>query len=148
MWVTIKCGTFLKRWEYQTTSPASWELCMQVKKQQVELDMEQQIGSILGRDYVKGVYCHPAYLTYMQNEWVKSFSRVQLFAIPWTVPNQAPPSMGFSRQEYWSGLPFPSAGGPSRPRDWTRVFCIVGRCFTIWATREVPEYFIYQSTSC
>ena len=41
---------------------------------------------------------------------VKSFSRVRLFATPWTVAHQAPPSMGFSRQEYWSGLPFPSLG--------------------------------------
>ena len=41
---------------------------------------------------------------------VKSLSRVQHFAIPWTVAYQAPPSMGFSRQEYWSGLPFPSPG--------------------------------------
>ena len=41
---------------------------------------------------------------------VKSFSRVLLFATPWTVAHQAPPSMGFSRQEYWSGLPFPSPG--------------------------------------
>ena len=41
---------------------------------------------------------------------VKSLSRVRLFAIPWTVAHQAPPSMGFSRQEYWSGLPFPSPG--------------------------------------
>ena len=39
---------------------------------------------------------------------VKSFSRVRLFATPWTVAYHAPPSMGFSRQEYWSGLPFPS----------------------------------------
>ena len=42
------------------------------------------------------------------SEWVKSLSRVRLFATPWTVAPQAPPSMGFSRQEYWSGLPFPS----------------------------------------
>ena len=41
---------------------------------------------------------------------VKSLSRVLLFATPWTVSYQAPPSMGFSRQEYWSGLPFPSSG--------------------------------------
>ena len=41
---------------------------------------------------------------------VKSLSRVQLFATLWTVAHQAPPSMGFSRQEYWSGLPFPSQG--------------------------------------
>ena len=41
---------------------------------------------------------------------VKPLSRVQLLATPWTVTHQAPPSMGFSRQEYWSGLPFPSPG--------------------------------------
>ena len=43
-------------------------------------------------------------------EKVKSLGRVRLFAIPWTVAYQAPPSMEFSRQEYWSGLPFPSPG--------------------------------------
>ena len=45
-----------------------------------------------------------------KKEKVKSLSRVRLFATPWTVAYQAPPSMGFSRQEYWSGLPFPSPG--------------------------------------
>ena len=44
---------------------------------------------------------------------VKSLSRVQLFATPWTVAYQVPPSMGFSRQEYWSGLPFPSPDLPN-----------------------------------
>ena len=44
-----------------------------------------------------------------ENE-MKSLSHVQLFATPWAVAHQAPPSMGFSRQEYWSGLPFPSPG--------------------------------------
>ena len=55
-----------KKWEYQTTWPASWEICMQVKKQQLELEMEQQTGSKSGKVYVKAIYCHPAYLTYMQ----------------------------------------------------------------------------------
>ena len=45
MWITINCGKFWKRWEYQTTWPAYWEICMQVRKQQLELDMEQQTGS-------------------------------------------------------------------------------------------------------
>ena len=49
------------------------------------------------------------------NRKVKSLSRVQLFATPWTVAYQAPPSMGFSRQEYWSGLPFPSPGDLPNP---------------------------------
>ena len=48
---------------------------------------------------------------------VKSLSRVRLFAIPWTVAYKAPPFMGFSRQEYWSGLPFPSSGDRPNPRD-------------------------------
>ena len=42
--ITTNCGKFLKRWEYKTTLPASWEICIQVMKQQLELDMEQQIG--------------------------------------------------------------------------------------------------------
>ena len=45
VWITINCGKFWKRWEYQTTWPASWETYMQVRKQQLELDMEQQTGS-------------------------------------------------------------------------------------------------------
>ena len=60
-------GKFLKRWEYQTTWPASWEICMQVKKQQLELNRGQQTGSKLGKEYIKGVYCHPTYLTCMQS---------------------------------------------------------------------------------
>ena len=68
---------------------------------------------------------------------VKSLSRVRLFATPWTVAHQAPLSMGFSRQEYWSGLPFPSPEDRySRPRDWTQVSHIAGRRFNLWATRE------------
>ena len=63
MWYTIL--KFLKRWEYQTTLPASWETCIQVKKQQLEPDMEQRASSKLGKEYIKAVYCHPAYLIYM-----------------------------------------------------------------------------------
>ena len=47
--------------------PASWEICMQVKKQQLEQDMEQQTGFKLGKVYVKAIYFHLAYLTYMQS---------------------------------------------------------------------------------
>ena len=53
--------------EYLTTLPASWEICMQVKKQQLEPDMKQQTSSKYGKEYVKAVYCHPAELTYMQS---------------------------------------------------------------------------------
>ena len=67
VWITTNYGKFLKRWAYQTTWPASWEICMQVRKQQYKLDMEQQTASKSGKEYVKAVYCHPAYLTYMQS---------------------------------------------------------------------------------
>ena len=62
VWITINRGKFWKRREYQTTWPASWEICMQVRNQQLELDMEQQT-----KECVKAVYCHPAYLTSMQS---------------------------------------------------------------------------------
>ena len=63
VWITTNCGKFLKRWEYQIS--ASWEICIQVKKQQLELDMEQQTGSKSGKEYVKAIYCHCA-ITYIQ----------------------------------------------------------------------------------
>ena len=50
VWITINCGKFLKPWKYQTTLPASWETCIQVKKHQLELDMEQQTGSKLEKE--------------------------------------------------------------------------------------------------
>ena len=65
-----------------------------------------------------------------------SLSHIQLLASLWTVACQAPLSMGFSRQGYWSGEPFPSPGGSSQPRDRTWVSCIAGGFFTIWAIRE------------
>ena len=58
MWITTNCGQFLKEWDYQTTWPASWEICLQVKKQHLKLDMEQQTGSKLGKEYIKAVYHH------------------------------------------------------------------------------------------
>ena len=64
--ITTNCGKFLKRSEYQTMLPASREIYMQVKKQQLELDMEQT-GSKQRKEQIKAVYCHPAYLTYMQS---------------------------------------------------------------------------------
>ena len=70
VWITTNCGKFFKRWKYQTTWPASWEICMQVKKQQLELSMELdwfQTGSKLGKEYIKAVHCHPAYLTSVQS---------------------------------------------------------------------------------
>ena len=61
---------------------------MQIKKQQLEPDMEQHTGSKLGKEYVKAVYCHPAFLTYMQSS-VQALSHVRLFETPWTAACQA-----------------------------------------------------------
>ena len=60
-------GKFFKRWDYHTILPISWETWMQVKKQQLELDMKHLTGSKLGKEYDKVVYHHPVYLTYMQS---------------------------------------------------------------------------------
>ena len=72
-----KLWTILKEMEYQTSWPASWEICLQVKKKQLELDMEQQTGSKSRKEYIKVIYCQPAYLTYMEHtswemlDWMK-----------------------------------------------------------------------------
>ena len=63
LWITTNCEKFFKRWEYQTTWPAFWEICLKVKKQQLELDVEQKAGSKVGKEYFKAAYCHTAYLT-------------------------------------------------------------------------------------
>ena len=67
VWITKNCGKFFKRWDYQTTWPASWDICVLVKKHELELNRGQQTGSKLAQEYGKAVYCHPAYLTYMQS---------------------------------------------------------------------------------
>ena len=71
------CGKFLKRGEYYTTWPAFWEICMQFRKQQFELDMQQQTASKSGKEYLKPIYYHPClfnlYAEYiMRNtDWMK-----------------------------------------------------------------------------
>ena len=65
VWIITNCGKFLKRWEYRTTLTASSDPCMQVRRQQLELDMEERTCSKIGKEYIKNVYCPPAYLTYM-----------------------------------------------------------------------------------
>ena len=63
-WLTTNSGKFFYRWEYQTNLPASWEMSMEANKQQLELDMKQWAHSKLGKECVKAVSCHLAYLTY------------------------------------------------------------------------------------
>ena len=92
VWITTNYGKFFKRWILQTTLPASQEICMQVKKQQLKLDMKQQTGSKSGQEYIKTVYCHPAYLNYMQStsckmlDWMKHKLESRLPDIQMTKP--------------------------------------------------------------
>ena len=67
MWIITVCRKLLKRWEYQTILPVSWETYVQVKKQQLELEMEQLTGSKLGKEYNKAAHCYLTYLTDMQS---------------------------------------------------------------------------------
>ena len=84
VWITTNYGKLLKRGEYQTILPASWEICTQVKKQQLELCMEQLTGSGLRKEYDKPVYCHPVYLTYKQStscempDWIELQARIKI----------------------------------------------------------------------
>ena len=74
------------------------------------------------------------------------FSHVRLFATPWTVARQAPLSMGFSRQEYWSGLPFPSPGDLPDPGIKPVSLAspvLAGRFFTHWATWEASHKTVF-----
>ena len=68
VWIATNSGKFFKKiLQGQATWPASWEICMPIKKQQLEADMEQKTGSKLGKEHVKHVYWHAAYLTFMQS---------------------------------------------------------------------------------
>ena len=80
-------------------------------------------------------------LLHMHMCMLNCFSCVWIFVVTWTVAHQAPLSMGFSRQEYWSGLPCPPPRDFSQPRDRICVSCITGGFFTGWAMKEAP-YFI------
>ena len=85
---------------------------MQVKKQQLELDMEQRIGSKLGKEYVKAVYCHAAYLTSLQSAvlcWVAQSCPTLCNPMDCSPPGSSV-NGEFSRQEYWSRLPCPPPG--------------------------------------
>ena len=132
VWITANCGKFLKRCEYQTTLPASWEIYMQVKKQQWELDMERWTGSKLRNESVKaGCILSPCLFNlYTECVWVCMFSQfscVQLFATLWTEADQATLSMGLCREEYWGGLPCLPPGDLPNPRYQTH-FCLCLHC--------------------
>ena len=63
VWIKTNFGKLFKKWEYQATLPAFWEICMPVKKQQLEPDVEQRTSSELEKGYFRAVYCHSAHWT-------------------------------------------------------------------------------------
>ena len=96
------------------------------------------------------VGCH----FFLQCVKVKLLSHVRLFATPWTVAHQAPPSMGFSRQEYWSGLPFYLYGGKKKSKLNTTKQAIkdlIPSCFYILSSYYFPKNYTTHSlyrTTC
>ena len=97
--------------------------------------------SILSSDSVPQGGARWSVITWPQKKWKKwkrSRSVVSDSPTPWTVAYEVPPSMEFSRQEYWSGLPFPSPGDLPDPGVESGSPALQADDFTIWATREAP----------
>ena len=130
VWITTNCGKFFKRWEYQTTLPASWETCVQVKKQRLQPVMEQWTGSKLGKEHIKAVQVgskgeatcpttcpnpscsNPSWLSNActtrkdpESEWL---ARVN----PETNPITIKPKTGNHMAEQFSWVPLPSCSLP------------------------------------
>ena len=109
---------------------------MQVKKQQVKPDMGQQSGSKSGKEYIKAVYCHPAYLTYMQRESgeseVTQSCPVLCDPMACSLPGSSVHGIFQARELEWVAFSF--SRGSFQLWNRTKVSHIVGRCFTIKAT--------------
>ena len=129
-------GRFLTTGPPGTSLPLSLDVKEILTTAAISLQYFWLISSeILWKSWMQEKLQIPESLQDDQNEG-KLLSHVWLFAVPLTVAYQAPLSMAFSRQEYWSGLPFPSPGGSSWPGDQTQFSWIAGRHFTLWATRD------------
>ena len=111
---------------------------MQVKKQQLEPDMEQPTGSKLVKEYFKAKYRHPAYCTCMKSEW-SEVKVSQSYSTLWDPTDYTVHGILQARILEWVAFPFPR--GSSQPRDQTQVSPIAGEFFTSWATREAQEYW-------
>ena len=103
--VTLSLETLLDRHEFLSLGP---HLCFSTIDTSFVYTSKKTLGIFLMDGFA--LYLSSWYGLWNRKVKVKSFSRVRLFATRWTVVHQAPLSMGFSRQEYWSGLPFPSPG--------------------------------------
>ena len=119
--------------------------CVQVKKQQLELDMEQQTGSKSGKKYTKAIYCHPVYLAYMQSSVqlssVQSLSRVWLFVITWTAARQAFLSITNS----WSLLKLMSIESWCHPTTSSSVIAIFFHLQSFPASESFPMNQFFTS---
>ena len=102
---------------------------------------ESQIGD---PSVVSSIYCCISVLCVCLCVCVRVLSHVQLFATPWSAAHQAPPSMGFSRQEYWSGLPFPSPGDLPDPG----IKLSVSNCYHCICCDSVGQLFGLRSAGC
>ena len=112
--------------------------------------MEQWTGSELRKEYVKAVYCRPAYLIYMQNACMraKSLQLCPTLCNLWTVAHQAPLSMEFCRQEYWGGLPCHPPGdlpNPGVEPVFLPSLALSGGFFTTSATWEASFNPMYPN---
>ena len=145
MWITTNCGKFLKRWEYQTILPVCWATCMQVKRQQLEPDMEQWTGSKLGKGYIQAVFCHPLISLLCSVKWSEVAQSCPTLCNPMdcSLPGSSLHGVLQARILEWVAISF--SRGSSWPRDRTRVSCIADRCFNLWATRETPEYIMWNA---
>ena len=97
------CGD---RWQ----TPRKWRAKLQNVQREIEQVKDRDIFKMRGLEFLTTIWMSKQWSLTWKRVKLKSLSRVWLFATPWTVAYQDPQSMGFSRQEYWSGLPFPSAG--------------------------------------
>ena len=95
--------------------------------------------SFLTRDWAHILSIRSMEFQPLDHQGASFFSRVWLFATPWTVARQASLSVEFSRQEYWNGFPFPFAGDLPHPGIKPQCHCFGGRFFIIWASREARE---------
>ena len=126
VWIKTTCGKFLKRCDYQTTLHVSWEACMQVKKQQFELEEEQVSSSQLWKECDKAVYCHPISLTDMQSAsykmlgWMKHRLEIKIAR-----RNQQPQicRRHDSNGRKWQGTKEPLEGERGEWKSWLKTQC-------------------------
>ena len=133
VWITINCGKFWKRWGYQTTWPASWETCMQVRKQQLVPRPGIKPMSLALADgfLTTGPPGNFLQLTESESHSVVSDS---------LQPHGLYTVHGILQARILEGVAFPFSRGSSHPRDRTQVSLIAGGFFTSWATNETQEY--------